>query len=301
MTLGNAEAALWEVPMYPRYEPDFEKLKDSPTHDDFMEAGVELCKETSVLLADFVDSKYSEPRPRNEAIVVALVIRVLKLLDSLLLETVNGKGTQQIAVLRQILESLANLQFLVTGGDDRFEALVLDSLVTEREFMGLIKENVEASGGKTLEIEKRMPRSISVTAERAGVDLDSIPGRKKIGWPNVLDRLYAVGWGDMYHLFRMGSVAIHGGWFDLERHHLRYVGDGKFVAETRHAAARLEPLTASNVLLIDTVRTLVASKQVDMPDELRARFDDLEARLKALDALNEEFVQKMAAEQMNSS
>lgn len=85
-------------------------------------------------------------------------------------------------------------------------------------------ERRRASGdGTELPIEGRLRRSIEDTARAAGIDLDTIPSRRQIGWPIAQDRIEQAFEATAYPSYRVGSDALHGSWFDLIRNHLNQV------------------------------------------------------------------------------
>ncbi len=269
----------------PPYEPDFDLLAVTDSDDPFMEACVELYKEVGILT---VLTAENFPGPghsftRNEAVLCAMLMRVGKLCASMLAETVQKHGDQQLVLTRQILETIVNLVYLLDGDDERFDQYVQDSLVAEREFLGIIHENVKNRGEVELAIEERMRRSIEASADRAGVDLSSLPGRRKIGWPSVEQRLVAIGWADMYGAFRMGSNAIHGTWTDLDKHHLLEASDGGFEPRTSHASPQLQPLTATAVLILEVAGIYVEEFRANEVSLYRVRFQDLQRRLIRVD------------------
>jgi hypothetical protein len=261
-----------------RYEPNFEVLAQTDSDDDFMEACVELYKEVgvlTVLAAEYVPGRHHS-FTRNEAILCAMLMRIGKLCASMLSETVQKHGEQQLALTRQILETLVNLIYLLEGDEARFDKYVQDSLVAEREFLAIIQENVKKRGESELAIEERMRRSIESSANRAGIDLSSLPGRKQIGWPSVEQRLAAVGWAGMYGAFRMGSNAIHGTWTDLDKHHLLEKPNGGFEPRTSHAFPQPQPLTATGLLILDVVHSYVKKVSADEAERYRERIQDLQ-------------------------
>jgi hypothetical protein len=179
-----------------------------------------------------------------------LLVRAGKLCLDLLADACNSKGRLQIGLMRQLLETLANLAYLC--GDDehggRHLAFLHDSLVSEREFLKVIERRQAEACGVALPIEGRLRRSIEDTALAAGIDLDNFPGRRHINWPSALDRIELAFGPTAYPSYRVGSDALHGGWFDLIRNHLREV-DGGFEPDFRNVARRPQPLLAAAIQL----------------------------------------------------
>lgn len=276
-----------------RHELDEDELRDQPSHDKFMFASVELFKELGIITTLIASSSERDDRgfERNDAIRRGLIVRVAKIANSLLAETVADHGEQQFALTRQLLETGANFLYLLAGDADRYNAFVADSLIAERDLGRLIQANIKARGGSALPIEERMLRSIESTAKGASMDLDSLPPRGKSGWPNAFERLRQVGLRDLYVLFRMGSVAVHGGWSDLYLHHLEDQGDGRFLPHDM-TPARPEPLTSMGILIIVVLTEYLAAEPAALRETFQPRVDDLRSRIQRLDEAHEAFVQR---------
>jgi hypothetical protein len=87
----------------------------------------------------------------------------------------TAKGRQQVGLMRQITETLANVAYLC--GDDeqgaRHRAFLYDSLISEREFLKVIERRQANGPGTELPIERRLRRSIEDTARAAGINLEA--------------------------------------------------------------------------------------------------------------------------------
>lgn len=256
-----------------------------------MEAGVELLKEAGILATIAAAIIPERPRRRNEAILVVMMARIAKLSLAMVAETTNLHGEMQVALFRPLAESVALLYLLGDPGTgERFDAYVSDSLVAEREFARTVHRNVTGRG-KRLPIEERILRSIERTAAAAGIHLEDLPPRRRTGWPTAEVRIGMVD-SQLYEAFRMGSNALHGTWSDLYLNHLEE-GEGEtFVPRLDHAAPRPQPLLASGVLISTAVRAF-ANHLGDVPRrEVEPRLQSLVARLGAVDASHEQFMQR---------
>ena len=138
---------------------------------------------------------------------------------------------RQLALAREVIEALATLAYLLADTDGvRFDQYIQDSLVAEREFLRLIKKNIEARGSSWA-IEESMTRSIERTARDAGIDdVMGLPGRRVIGWPSTELLLGLVG-PNLYPSYRVGSSVLHTQWLDLIRHHIKREDDGTFALQ----------------------------------------------------------------------
>jgi hypothetical protein len=207
---GHIAVGLEDLPE--PYPLDLASLKDQ---NDYGEAAFELLKETSMLLFYLGHRATGQPLERNEAIRRGLIKRLNLLGKSLLSDICNNSGYQQLQICRQVVEAASNYFYLAEDEDgSRHDAYVLDSLASEKANLALIDEQVEARGGEVLPIEERMRRSMQRMADVAGVELDSVPGRGKSGWPSAVERLAALS-PTAYPSYRSGSLTLHSGWTAL--------------------------------------------------------------------------------------
>lgn len=238
------------------FEPDWAALQNAIDENPFMHAAVELLKSAVGLGEALARIASARPLPVNAAIRCGLLVRACKLCLDLLADVCIGKGRLQVGLMRQLTETLANLAYLC--GDDehgsRHLAFLQDSLISESEFLKVIERRQAEAGGAELAIETRLRRSIEDTARAAGIDLDNIPARRQIGWPSAQERIELAFGPTAYPSFRVGSDALHGGWFDLIRNHLCEVNGG-FEPEFRAAARRPQPLLSAAIQLSTVVMT----------------------------------------------
>jgi hypothetical protein len=207
--------------------------------------------------------------------------------------TAHLGGDRQLALLRELNETLATLHHLLgdSGDGRRFDQYVQDSLVSEREFLKHLTENVDRRGS-ALPIEKSMARSIERTARAAGIgDVTTLPGREKIGWPSAEVLLEDLG-GNLYPAYRTGSAVLHSQWIDLLRHHLIYRKDGRFEPNFDEVDPRPQPLYAAGILLITVTREYLMKTRPDAMDEFGNRLDDLEGRLRKVFEAHSSFLDK---------
>lgn len=252
------------------FEPDWASLQIATDENPFMHAAVELLKSAVGLGCALAGVASAQPLPVHAAIRCGLLVRACKLCLDLLADACIGKGRLQIGLLRQLTETLANLAYLC--GDDehgkRHLAFLHDSLISEREFLKVIERRQAEAGGAELAIETRLRRSIEHTARAAGIDLDNVPGRRQINWPSALERIELAFGATAYPSYRVGSDALHGGWFDLIRNHLREVNGG-FEPDFRDAARRPQPLLSATIQL-----STVAMTYLRLQPQAEQRFFD---------------------------
>jgi Family of unknown function (DUF5677) len=263
------------------YAPKWEVLTNPESESYFGEASFELLKEAGTLTHLSAGLLPESTQTRDEAILCALVLKASKLSKAVIAMTAHLGGDRQIALVRELVEALATLHYLLhdDGSGDRFDRYVQDSLVSEREFLRTITSNIKKRQA-TLEIEKSMTRSIERTAAAAGIDdVNSLPARSRIGWPNAEELLKELG-ENLYPAYRSGSSVLHTKWHDLVSHHLIHKDDGTFELRFDDTQPRPQPLYAGGLLLVVVTREYLAKLRPDaLKEKFGPRLDDLESRL----------------------
>lgn len=151
----------------PKYsEADIEKFD---SEDQYMDAYVELLKQTIELIYRVVGLKYCDfngvPKKINkdEAVVGGNLTRLIKLNTSFLQNVCEGKVEICYILNRCIAETAINTKFLLIEGEDRVKRNYIKySLITEKELWQTILTNVKDRSGDILPIEERMQRSIQI-------------------------------------------------------------------------------------------------------------------------------------------
>jgi hypothetical protein len=258
--------------------PDWETLSDDSA---IGEAAFELLKVTAVFAHFAAGLLPTNAYTRDEAILAGLVVKVSKLGKAMVAMSAHLGSDRQLALAREVIEALATLAYLVDDTDGgRFDQYIQDSLVAEREFLRLIKKNVEARGSSWA-IEESMTRSIERTARDAGVDdVTALPGRRAIGWPSTELLVNLLGL-NVYPSYRTGSSVLHTQWLDLVRHHIRREDDGTFTLRLEDDPPRGQPLYGAGVLIVDGVRRYLQ----------RVRPDALPRFTEGLNRLEHDFVE----------
>jgi hypothetical protein len=167
----------------------------------------------------------------------------------------HERGEVILALNRSILESVANLRFLVLKNEERFyDQFVKFSLGPERELYDLVLKNVKDRGGKQLVIEKQILASINRICNASGVKIEEVNSKQGDWGGGLRNRLEALGNPDAYVLQqRMPSHAVHGTWVDLLLHHLQVRNDG-FEPNPDWFASDAQLLNAVSVHVINAIR-----------------------------------------------
>lgn len=285
-----------DFPWPQEFEPDWQQLENPEAEDAFGHAAFELLKEASLLALGVSQFAPAEGHSRNSAILCALLSKGSKLTRAVLYVSQELGGERQQALVREILECAATLHYLLdeVPGDNHFDRYLQNSLVAEREFLRNVDQNVEERGGEPLPIEVRIRRSIAAAAEAGGFpDLDALPGRQSIGFPNAEKLVAALG-PNAYSTYRMGSVVLHSQWSSLWLNHLELDDDGSFRVLDEDPAPRPQPLSLCCVLLVDLTRKYLRTAFPTASADLVAAFDpqlqSLRGRIDRVRILHEQFL-----------
>lgn len=214
------------------YDVRFEELETATRESQFVEAGFGLLDQTLkylYLTAQLYRMERPEGMERNEAIVVGHIVRMYKLVHSILGKAQQDRGgDQHSAVVRQFLEGVSVVEYLIQDVTDdvRFDAYVQDGLIAEKQISIVVADEVAKRDGNRWKIEDRLDTSINNTFRSGGVDKESLPGRKTIAFPSVENRMKLFG-PTVYAAYRASSAGIHGTWSDVGNNHLMTKG-GKF-------------------------------------------------------------------------
>ena len=268
----------------------------------FLEAAAGLVTEFGELAA-LLTRAWSPPpegaraAARDEAILCALAVRIVKLTRRLAAETYEGRAELQLLLDREIFASTAALAYLLRGGGERFEAFVRDGLRADRAVWRHLDGNRELRDGEALPLEQRMRERLARSFELAGVDPDAPEQAPEgaPGWPSLDGQLAAIGEPDAHRMHQLGADSVHGLWNELHTHHLRGGGSGGGDAgglepRLEWTAARVQPLTA---VAIQASRVMAAwSRRLghETAEAFRDKFLDLAGRAALVDRLHEEYL-----------
>lgn len=198
------------------------EIKIFNDENQFMDAYVELLKQTITLLYLIVGDRYCEgkggiPRKikRDEAIVGGNITRLIKLNTSFLENICNGKLEICYILSRCIAETAINIQYMLVEGEERvLKNYIKYSLITEKELWNTIKGNISERDDKKLHIEERMQKSIERSFHSSDFEIDDVNRSSK--WKSISKRAKVVAGEKFYSIFYgIGSHSIHGNWQDI--------------------------------------------------------------------------------------
>ena len=272
-----------------------ERLEVAHNERPFLEGAASLVTEFGEL-ASLLARAWAPPTAvaasaRDEAILCALAVRIVKLTRRLVAETYEHRAELQLLLDREIFVSTAAMAYLLRGGGDRFEAFVRDGLRADRAVWRHLDGNRELRDGEVLPMEQRMRERLARSFELAGLDPDE-PEADESGWPSLDEQLAAIGEPDAHRMHQLGADSIHGLWNELHTHHLRAGLEGVDDLEPRleWTAAQVQPLTA---VAIQASRVMAAwSRRIghETAEAFRDKFLDIAGRAALVDRFHEEYL-----------
>lgn len=226
----------------------------------FMDAYVELLKQTIELIYRIVELKYCDiegmPKKINkdEAVVGGNLTRLIKLNTSFLQNVCEGKLEICYILNRCIAETSINTKFLLVEQEERVKRnYIKNSLITEKELWETILTNVKDRNGDVLPIEERMQKSIQNSFDKSDFDIDEVKRSSK--WKSIKERANLVAGEVFYSVFYgISSHSIHGNWQDILFNNLKKIEDG-FELNLRWNRPRPQIIDGAIVLNLDVVKT----------------------------------------------
>ena len=272
-----------------------ERLEVAHNERPFLEGAASLVTEfgelASLLARAWAPPSAVAASARDEAILCALAVRIVKLTRRLVAETYEHRAELQLLLDREIFVSTAAMAYLLRGGGDRFEAFVRDGLRADRAVWRHLDGNRELRDGEVLPMEQRMRERLARSFELAGLDPDE-PEADESGWPSLDEQLAAIGEPDAHRMHQLGADSIHGFWNELHTHHLRagLKGVGDLEPRLEWTAAQVQPLTA---VAIQASRVMAAwSRRIghETAEAFRDKFLDIAGRAALVDRFHEEYL-----------
>nr|WP_288935657.1 DUF5677 domain-containing protein [uncultured Allomuricauda sp.] len=280
----------------PKYS--FTELEEFDDENSFMDAYVELLKQSITLLFLTVGERYCEgeeglPKKisRDEAIVAGNLTRLIKLNTSFLENICNGKLEICYILSRCIAETAINTQYMLTEGEERvLRNYIKYSLITEKELWNTIQENVSEREDEKLHIEHRMQTSIKNSFEKSDFDFEDV--NKSSKWKSIAKRAEAVAGDQFYKVFYgIASHSIHGNWQDILMNNLSKSSDG-FEINLQWNRPRPQIMDGAIILNLLVANTFVEKEKLDNKEIYDEKFEMLREYLESIQSNHEEFLKK---------
>ena len=245
------------------------QLKNFQSENQYMEAVVELLKQSIELIYLIVDERYcygEEGLPksinRDEAILAGNLTRLIKLNTSLLENICNRKTEISQIVLRCIAETYINIAFMLNSSDDRvFMNYIKYSLITEKELWNKIIENIKERNGAVQDIELRMQKSIQTSFIDSDFEFDKVNRSSK--WKSISERARMVSGEQFYKVYYgIASHSIHDNWQDILFNHLTPEGK-EFKINLEWNKPRPQIVDGAIAMNLDLVKLFVAKEKIN--------------------------------------
>ena len=282
-----------EIERVPVVEADLPLMK---SEDDFTGLAVRLLIEIGsyACLAASITGE-SGHWDRDRAAIGGNIVRLYKLIDSMLDQTTQRRGELMFIILRLTFETLVNIVYLIRNfGSGLVDSYVAHSLRHERKLRDTIEANIEKRDA-ILPIEDRMLKSIDRAAAAAGIELSDVDPKLRTQWggKNLYEKTKAIGWDGAY-LGHFGgpSHGVHGSWHELYANHLEWDQGEGFRPKLDWAHPRPQPLFAVGVLIIDTLAEYADFLLgADLAREVfTERLSDLRRRVVTVDEAHEHYL-----------
>ena len=218
------------VDIEPKYKDS--EVEKFDNEDIFMDAYVELLKQSIQLLYHIVDYKYcddnGEPQKidKEAAVLGGNLTRLIKLNTSFLQNVCEGKLEICYIINRCLAETFINVKYMLLESEERVKRnYIKHSLITEKELWEIILSNVKDRDNDKLPIENRMQISIQSSFDKSDFELEDVNRSSK--WKSIKSRADEVA-GEMFYsvYYGLASHSIHGNWQDILLNNLTKLDKG---------------------------------------------------------------------------
>lgn len=295
---GGLQAVVKLLDDIPEAEVNRSTLEQVRGEDAFTGTAVELLIEAGCLatVATSIFPQGREAWSRDQAIVGGHMVRLTKLIDSVLDQTCKRRRETMMVLTRMTMETIINLIYLSkNASDDLFASYIQYSFRHEKRLFDLIHSRIKDRNGQVLPIEQRMLASVEKKARASGVSIEATSSSRPKNWgdKNLFQRAQAIGFDDAYLGVISGpSHNIHGNWMDLLEYHLES-HDEHFVPKPEWSRPRPQILLAVSRLTLDAIAAYldfighIGARQVMHP-----RLERLCKRIRETDRLHESYLSK---------
>lgn len=233
---------------------------------------------------------------RDEASLGGHLVRLYKLVDTLLDQTCKHRREISVVVARLIFECIVNLRYMIANAsDDLFRSYRIYSLQHELKLLERIETNIAERDGLSLPIEDRMITSILASFKASDLTRQEVADNRQRNWSglNLYERAKAIGLEQAYlAAFGGSSHTIHGNWQDLLEYHLEKIDDNAYRSNIGWHLPRPQILEALVTLIVDALADYIWYIAESDAEDFLQRLDDLKCRTRQLSELHEAFLLK---------
>jgi hypothetical protein len=299
--MSNSESFVKELlsenlPEIERVELDRDQIAKFAEEDDFGDLAVKLMVEITSYVCVAASTTGSKPAwDRDHAAVGGNMVRLYKLLHSVLDQTCQRRQETSFILARLVFETIVNIRYMIKEFSSKLiDAYVGYSFRHERKLRDTIQDNINARHGVVLPIEDRMLKSIDRSAAAAGISLDDVDFKQKGPWggKNLFDKSEAVGLDQAYlAAFGGPSHSVHGNWHEIYGNHLNWDEKDGFTPNLDWHRPRPQLLLAICNLVIDALEGYFAFMGGESAAKTFAdRFSDLRDRVFELNGAHEKYL-----------
>jgi hypothetical protein len=241
-----------------RVSVDADEIAQFSSEDEFTELAVSLLVEVAQYVC--VAAGMMGPKPlwgRDRAAICGNMVRLYKLLHSVLDQTCQRRQETSFILSRLVFETLVNIRYMVKHfSPELISSYVLYSFRHERKLRDVIRANIAAREGEVLPIEDRMIKSIERSASAAGISVDDVDPRLGRPWggKNLFEKSEDVGLDGAYlAAFGGASHSVHGNWHEIYGNHLHWDERDGFTPDLSWHRPRPQVLFALSTLIIGTL------------------------------------------------
>lgn len=263
----------------PKYSK--EEIDNFKNEDQFMDAYVELLKQSITLIYLLVQEKYCNgelglPKKinKNDAIIGGNLTRLIKLNTSFLENICNGKIEICYILQRCIAETTVNLEYMLSEGEEKvLRNYIKNSLITEKELWNTITSNIENNNGEKQHIEHRMQNSINRSFDESDFDLEEVNRSSK--WKSLSKRAESVAGPMFYNIYYgLGSHSVHGNWQDILINNLERFEDG-FKLNLEWNSPRPQIIDGPIGLNLRMIESFIEHQQIENKDLIKKKIEIL--------------------------
>lgn len=252
----------------PKYSK--EDLKTFNNESPFMDANVELLKQTIQLLGHILEKKYFDvdvPKiiDRESAVLAGNIVRLIKLNTSLLQNICDCKLEICYIVGRCLSETAINIMYMLSNTEQSvIRNYIKYSLITEKEIFEIVSANVRERNGEMESIEDRIQKSIERSFESSDFDFEEVKRSSK--WKTLKSRADVLA-GDLFYNVYYGSAShsIHGNWQDILANNLKK-HEGGFSVNVEWQTPRPQIMDGPIILNLQIIMQFVENELKDDED-----------------------------------
>lgn len=294
----NAIAFLNQIDSIKSTDVSSERTDAFESEEDFNGVTVELLIEVGSYICVAANLYPAETRrwDRNQAILGGHLVRLYKLISSLLDQICQHRREITFIIARLAFECIVNLRYLIKFASDPavFDSYVAYSLRHEKRLHDKIEKDISANGNTKLPVHTRMLNSIAKAVAASGVRMEDLSPSRPKNWAdkNLSERAQAVGLDEGYvGTFGGPSASVHGDWgdllqFQLETNH----EDRTFKPNLKWSYPRPQIGTGIAFLAVQAARDyfdLIGDGPLEL---LTEKFDALSDRIRQAAAAHEAFL-----------